>query len=103
MTKRFNATNERLKRAYFDHLRHADRKASSTIDGIRKAIARFEAFTGFAEFRTFAKEQAKGFKTSLARTVGVSGEPLSKATIVATLHCLKGFFKWLRLQPSTLR
>src|SRR5262245_30560545 len=100
MTRRFNAANDRLKRAYFDHLRHADRKAESTIDGIRKAIGRFEAYTGFAEFRNFGKEQAKGFKASLARTAGVSGEPLSKATILATLHNLKAFFKWLRLQPG---
>jgi integrase len=100
MTKRFNAASERVKRAYFDHLRHADRKAESTIDGIRKAIGRFEAFTGFADFRSFSKYQAKGFKASLMRTIGVSGEPLSKATMLATLHNLKTFFKWLRLQSG---
>ena len=96
-----NPQNERLKYAYFEFLKEADRKADSTIVGIRKAIARFEHFVGFQDFRTFNKAQALAFKKMLAGPgAGRSGEPLSKATVVSTLGALKHFLKWLALQPG---
>ena len=66
-----------------------------------KAIARFEAFTKGKDFKKFHIEQAKGFKLSLADRRGSrSGEPLSKATLYATLTALKRFFVWLAGQPG---
>ena len=46
-------------------------------------------------------EQAKGFKRALADQRGHrSGDPLSKATLYATLTALKRFFIWLAGQPG---
>ena len=66
-----------------------------------KAIARFEAYTKWRDFKKFHIEQAKGFKRSLADQRGKrSGEPLSKATLYATLTALRRFFIWLAGQPG---
>ncbi len=101
MTRRFHPSNERLKRAYFEYLKEADRKAQSTIDGARKAISRFEDFTGYADFREFNKDHATSFKRQLVTATAVrSGEPLSKATVLSAMNALKAFFKWAALQPG---
>jgi hypothetical protein len=55
---RYNPKNERIKHEYFRHLREAQRKSDSTIDGVRKAIGRYEECTGFKHFATFNREQA---------------------------------------------
>jgi site-specific recombinase XerD len=97
----YNPINERSKKAYFRYLKEAGRKADSTIDSIRKAISRFETYTGFKDFKTFNKEQAIAFKKHLAsrRTVR-SGEPMAKSTLLATTNALKDFLKWLSYQPG---
>ena len=97
----YNATNERVKRHYFAYLAEALGHSDQTIDAVAKAIARFEAFTKGKDFKKFHIEQAKGFKLSLADRRGSrSGEPLSKATLYATLTALKRFFVWLAGQPG---
>ena len=97
----YNPKNERIKREYLRFQKEAGRKADSTIDGIRKAIGRFESYTGRKEFATFNREQAIGFKKHLARSRGArTGEPLAKSTIVATAGMLKEFFRWLSWQPG---
>jgi site-specific recombinase XerC len=71
------------------------------IDAVAKAIARFEAYTRYKDFKTFHIEQAKGFTRDLAdQRSHRSGEPLSKATLYATLTALKRFFVWLAGQPG---
>ena len=62
----YNPKNERIKKAYFDYQREARGKAVGTLDAIRKAIDRFEDYTGHKDFATFGKEQAKAFKKHLA-------------------------------------
>ncbi len=97
----FNPKNERIKRDYFRYLKEADQKAEATIDGVRKAIARFEIYTGFKDLATFNKEQAIAFKKSLARgRTQRDGEPLAKSTLLSTVNALKAFFKWLSWQPG---
>jgi integrase len=60
---------------------------------VAKAIARFEAYTRYKDFKTFHIEQAKAFKRDLTEQRGSrSAEPLSKATLYATLTALKRFF-----------
>jgi hypothetical protein len=87
---RYNPKNERAKKDYVRFLKEADRKAESTIDAIRKAISRYEFYTGLKDFATFNKEQAVAFKKHLAKTKGErSGEPLTKATLHATINALK--------------
>jgi len=97
----FNPRNERIKKEYFRYLKEADRKSVPTIDGVRKAIGRYEAYTGFKDFRTFNREQAVAFKKRLATTKAARGlGPLAKSTLLSTVNALKGFFKWLSCQPS---
>ena len=64
--KQFNPRNERIKRAYLRHRKEAYGMAESTLNGIRKAIHRFETYTGMKDFATFNIEQAIGFKKHLA-------------------------------------
>src|SRR6202008_3332225 len=96
-----NPTNERIKRRYFAYLADAQGHSEQTIDAVAKAIARFEAYTSYKDFKTFHIEQAKAFKRNLADQRGRrSREPLSKATLYATLSALKRFFVWLAGQPG---
>ena len=97
----YNAANERMKRQYFAYLAEAQGHSEQTIDAVAKAIARFEAYTRYKDFKAFHIEQAKAFKRDLADQRGHrSGEPLSKATLYATLTALKRFFIWLAGQPG---
>src|SRR3954463_12891446 len=99
--KTHNATNERIKRSYFAYLTEAQGHSEQTIDAVAKAIARFEAYTRYKDFKTFHIEQAKAFKRDLAeQRAHRTGEPLSKATLYATLTALKRFFIWLAGQPG---
>ena len=99
--RRYNPRNERIKKDYIRFLKEADRKAESTIDAIRKAIARYEAYTGLKDFATFNREQAMGFKRSLATTKAErSGANLTKSTLCSTTNSLKAFFGWLSCQPG---
>jgi integrase len=68
---------------------------------VAKAVARFEDFTRYKDFKSFHVEQAKAFKRDLAeRRSDRTGETLSKATLYATLTILKRFFVWLAGQPG---
>jgi site-specific recombinase XerD len=100
MTKH-NATNERIKRKYFAYLSEAQGHSEQTIDAVAKAIARFEVFIRYKDFKAFHIEQARAFKRDLAERRGSrSGEPLSKATLYATLMAIKRFYVWLAGQPG---
>jgi integrase len=91
-----NSANERIKRQYFTYLADALGHSEQTIDAVAKAISRFEAYTRYKDFKRFHIEQAKAFKRDLAdQRSQRSGEPLSKATLYATLTALKRFFVWL--------
>src|SRR5262249_39422037 len=97
----YNAANERIKRQYFAYLTEAQGHSEQTIDAVAKAIARFETYTRHKDFKAFHIGQAKAFKRELADQRGHrSGEPLSKATLYATLTALKRFFVWLAGQPG---
>ena len=64
--KTHNPQNERIKRAYFTYLIEAKGFSDATLDGVAKALNRFETYTKFRDFKTFRIEQAKGFKACLA-------------------------------------
>ena len=84
--------NERIKRAYFTYLAEAKGFSEVTIDGVAKALNRFETYTRFRDFKAFHIEQAKGFKASLAEQISRrTRDHLSKATLYATLSALKRF------------
>lgn len=96
-----NAQNERLKRSYLVYLKEAKRHDGSTLDGVAKAIHRFETYTKFKDFRSFRIEQAVGFKHHMAGLANLrTGKPLSKATLNQTLNALRNFFRWLAGRPG---
>ena len=98
--KTHSAQNERIKRAYFIYLAEAQGFSESTLDALAKALNRFETYTKFRDFKAFHIEQAQGFKANLAERMSLhTKEPLSKATLYATLNALKRFFIWLAGQP----
>lgn len=101
MTINYNAKNERIKREYVDFLKEAKQQNDASIDAVVKAIARFEEYTNFKEFKKFHREQAIGFKKKLAEdTSELTGERLSKSTLFATCRHLKNFFQWLSMQTG---
>lgn len=97
----YNAKNERIKREYFALLRQADRMAEATIDGIRKAILRYEEFTRYGDFSTFDRNAAVAFKAHMLKLTGArSGRPLSRATVHVTVQAIQAFLRWLSGQPG---
>ena len=100
MTKH-SPNNERIKRRYFAYLKEAKRHSEPTVDAVAKAMARFEVYNKYRDFKAFHVKQAVAFKKHLAEQRSrQSGEKLSKATLHATLAHLKRFFRWLAGQPG---
>jgi integrase len=103
MTKH-NPANERIKRAYFVYLREARRRNDASIDGVAKALSRFEEATGHRAFGKFHREQAVAFKRKLDQQTGErTGQRLSRATVNSTLSALRSFFIWLADQQGYKR
>jgi len=99
--KTHDAQNERIKRRYLTFLKEAKRFSESSLDGVAKAIHRFESYTKFRDFRQFHIHQAVAFKADLSMQRHARTEaPLSKATLLSTLNALKAFFQWLAGQPG---
>jgi hypothetical protein len=91
----------RIKRRYFAFLKEAKRYSETSLDGVAKALSRFEAYTRYKEFKAFHIEQVIGFQRHLAEQVNLrTKERLSKATLYATLVALKNFFTWLAGQSG---
>ena len=84
-----NAVNERLKREYFDYLRHSQGLNDKSVRKREAQILRYEAFTGFDHLRSFARERAIAHKRHLL-ALG-----LAPATRNAELKGLKHFFEWM--------
>ena len=96
-----NPENERIKRAYFTHLKAARGLNEASLDAAAKAIHRFESSTGFRSFKKFHIEQAIAFRRRLDEAVNMRTEkPLSKATILQTLNAMRSFMLWLAEQPG---
>jgi hypothetical protein len=65
--KTHDARNERIKRRYFTFLKEAKRFSESSLDGVAKAIHRFESYTKFRDFQQFHIQQAIAFKEHLPK------------------------------------
>ena len=90
--KTHNPENKRFKREYFTFLKEAGRYSEASLDGVKKALHRFETYTRFKDFKRFHIQQAVGFKRHLAEKVNLrTKERLSKATIYSTLMALRSF------------
>jgi integrase len=99
--KTHHPDNERIKRQYLDYLKEANGYSEASLDGVAKALNRFEAYTRYRDFKAFRPEQAKGFKAKLAEQVNArTGERLSKATLYSTARALRAFFRWLAGQSG---
>ncbi len=93
--------NERIKHRYFIFLKEAMRQSEPTIDGVAKAIARFEDYNKYRDFKLFHYQQAIAFKKYLTEQVNKqTGKKLSKATLHSTFANLKKFFEWLAREPG---
>ncbi len=91
-----NPDNERIKHKYFTFLKEAMRVNEASIDGVAKALARFEEYTKFKDFKRFKHEQATGFKKLLMEQKNKRKDTkLSKSTLHSTFAHLKRFFQWL--------
>lgn len=96
-----NPENERIKREYFAYLREAKRMNEASVDGVAKALHRFESYTRFRPFKAFHIQQAIAFKRGLTgQTNQRTGDALSQGTQYATLLALRGFFLWLAGRPG---
>lgn len=101
MATKYNAKNVRIKREYVTFLREARQQSEASADAVAAALARFEEYTSYRDFKAFHRKQAMAFKDHLASQGNRStGEKLSKATRYATLAHLKRFFQWLAMQPG---
>lgn len=101
MTLKRHPQNERVKRRYLQFLREVKGRDAASIDGVAKALERFDSYNRYRDLRKFHIEQAQAFKANLAEQTGVrSGKPLSASTINSTLGALKAFFVWLADQPE---
>ena len=96
-----NPENERIKRAYFIYLKEARRLGEHSIDGAAAALAKFEDYTKYRDFKRFHIQQAIGFKHQLSEQISPrTGERLSRGTVFSILNALRGFFQWLSTQPG---
>jgi integrase/recombinase XerD len=99
-----NPKNDRLKREYLLYLKDARQRSAATAEQARRAIDRLEAYTGFKDFGSFNKEQARAFKKKLiASKTQRSGEPIRIATAHHILQAIKEFLLWLHSQPGHRR
>jgi site-specific recombinase XerD len=95
MTIRYNAENERLKHKYFWVEKEGRGKSEKTIDNIRKALNRFEAFTNYQSYKGFSNKVAADYKAHLFKASNAKGKPLSLSTIEHALSHLREFLMWL--------
>src|SRR5262249_21348225 len=101
---RTNPKNDRAKREYLIYLKDARQRSPATVEQVRHAIDRLETYTGFKDFGTFNKDQARSFKRALLATKAQrSGKPISTATAHHILQALKEFLAWLHGRPGYRR
>lgn len=101
MMKKTSTNNARILYEYVKYLRDAKRQDQSTIDGAMKSINRFEEYTGYLDFNKFRAKHAIGFKKQiLSQKSLVTGDNLSKATVLTASRHLKMFFQYLVTQKG---
>jgi len=101
MMKKTSTNNARILYEYTKYLRDAKRQDQSTIDGALKSINRFEEYTGYLDFTKFKRKHAIGWKKQLlAQKSVVTGDKLSKATVLTATRHLKMFFQYLVTQKG---
>ncbi|WP_028765336.1 tyrosine-type recombinase/integrase [Shewanella colwelliana] len=93
--------NARILYEYAKYLKEAKQLDDSTIDGVMKSINRFDEATNYLDFKKFRAKHAIAFKKHLLSCKSVvTGDKLSKATVLTTMRHLKGFFQFLVTQKG---
>ena len=72
--KTYDAQNERIKRRYLTFLKEAKRFSESSLDGVAKAIHRFESYTKFRDFRQ-TEADVPNRKGAVLCRLGNAGHP----------------------------
>lgn len=90
----YNSKNEEIKRKYEVHLGHIKGVGSDSITVARRALARYDAFTKNADYKTFNEQKAVDFKDYL------QAQKLAKTTHANCVKQVHKFFSWLREQPG---
>jgi integrase/recombinase XerD len=91
--------NTRILYEYAKFLREAKQLDESTIDGVMKSINRFDETTNYLDFKKFRPKHAIAFKKHLlSKKSVVTGDKLSKATVLTAMRHLKGLFQFLVTQ-----
>lgn len=93
--------NARIVYEFTKYLKEAKRLDDSTIDGVLKSVNRFEEYIDYIDFKKFKAKHAIGFKKHLlSKKSVVTGEKLSKATVLTATRHLKAFFQYLVTQKG---
>ncbi len=101
MMKTNSTKNARILYEYAKYLKEAKQLDDSTIDGVMKSINRFDEATNYLDFKKFRAKHAIAFKKHLLSCKSVvTGDKLSKATVLTTMRHLKGFFQFLVTQKG---
>ncbi len=101
MTPKRSPGNERTKRRYLQFLADAKGRDIASLDGVAKALERFDDYNRRRDLKKFHIEQARGFKAHLMEQRNArTGAPLSASTIYSTLGILKTFILWLAEEPD---
>ncbi|MAM70223.1 MAG: recombinase XerC [Gammaproteobacteria bacterium] len=99
--KNHNPVNERIKHKYRRFLKEARQQSEASVDAVERALAQFEGFNAYKDFKRFHHQQAVAFKKYLGKqTNPKTGKPLSKSTMNRTMNCLKAFLQWLAREPG---
>jgi site-specific recombinase XerD len=95
-----NAANERIKRRYFDDLKESEGLQPVTIEHSCRAIAEYERFTAWKDFRQFSRKDAIAFRKWLHD----SGKGRAGGNIRSSVHSklltLQKFYRWLAREPG---
>jgi integrase/recombinase XerD len=101
MMKKNSTKNARTLYEYAKYLKEAKQLDQSTIDGAMKSISRFEESTNYLDFKKFRAKHAIAFKKHLfAQKSVLTGEKLSKATVLSAIRHLKMLFQFLVTQKG---
>lgn len=90
----YNSINEQMKRKYETYLTHSKGLGDDSIKVARRALARYDAFTKHADYKTFNAQKAIDFKVYL------QAQKLAKTTHANCIKQMKQFFEWLAVQPG---
>lgn len=100
MEQKNNLENVIIIRKYLDYLKEADGAAPSTLGMRTNAIAQFENFINYKNFKVFNNGIAKRFKQHLYDYRKNDGESLSIATVKERFNSIRDFLLWLYNQPG---